>query len=82
MRYFFSLALPEVLLPGGIVNPPRSSGLVFPPGPLDGFLSGSLTTAVGAITLATITAATDDDLGMTAATVVEATGILHRHKCR
>ena len=80
MRYFLLLSLPEALLSGGIVDTTGASGLVLLPGPFDGFLSGSITAATGAITLTTITATTDDNLGMTAATVVEATRVLHRQK--
>jgi len=76
MRYFLllPLPLPMTLLPGGIVDATWASGLVPFSGPFDGFLSGSVTAATGAITLATITATTDDNLGMAAATLVEATG--------
>jgi hypothetical protein len=77
MRYFLlllPLSLPVTLLPGGIVDATGASGLVLPPGPLDGFFSGSMTATTGAVALATITATTDDDLGVAARTVVEAAG--------
>jgi hypothetical protein len=82
MRYFLLLPLPMTLLPGGIIRATRASGLVLLPGSLERLLSGSLTAITGTITLATITATTDDNLGMAAATLVEATRILHRQKCR
>jgi hypothetical protein len=74
MRYFLLLALPMTLLPGGIVDATGASGLVLLPGPLEGSLSGSLTAATGAIALATVTMTTDNDLGVAATTLVEATG--------
>ena len=74
MRYFLLLPLSVTLLPGGIVDATWASDLVFRPGPFDGFLSGSMTAAAGAIALATVTVTTDDDLGMAATTVVEAAG--------
>jgi hypothetical protein len=74
MRYFLLLPFPVTLLPGGIVEATGASGLVLLPGPLDGFLSGSLTAATGAIALATVTMTTDNDLGVAATTLVEATG--------
>jgi len=82
MRYFLLLALAEALLPGGIVEATGASALVLCPGPPGGFLSGCLTAASGAITLATITMTTDNHLSVAATTVVEATRILHRQKCR
>ncbi len=74
MRYFVLLPLPMALLPGGIVEATGASGLVFLPGPLEGFLSGSTAAATGAIALAAITVATDNDLGVATATLVEAAG--------
>ena len=74
MRYFLLLPLPVTLLPGGIVDAPGASGLVFLPGSLDGFLSGSMTATTGAIALATVTMTTDNNLGVAATTLVEATG--------
>jgi hypothetical protein len=74
MRYFLLLPLPVTLLPGGIVDAARASGLVLPPGPFTGFLSGSLTAASGAIALATITMTTDHNLSVAATTLVEAAG--------
>ncbi len=82
MRYFLLLSLPMTLLSGGIIRATRASRLVLRPGSFNGFLPGFLAATTGAITLTTIAAATDDDLGMTAATVVEATRTLHRQKCR
>jgi len=80
MRYFLLLAFPVTLLPGGIIEATGTRGLVLRSGALGGFLSGSMAAATGAITLATITAATDDNLSMTATTMVEAARILHRQK--
>ena len=74
MRYFLLLPFPVTLLPGGIVDTTRASGLVLLPGPPDGFHSGSITAATGAIALATVTMTTDNDLGMAATTLVEAAG--------
>ena len=74
MRYFLLLPLSVTLLPGGIVDATGASGLVLLPGPPDGFLSGSSTAATGAIALATVTMTTDNDLGVAATTLVEATG--------
>jgi hypothetical protein len=74
MRYFLLLPFPVTLLPGGIVEATGASGLVLLPGPLDGFLSGSLTAATGAIALATVTMTTDNDLSVAATTLVEAAG--------
>ena len=39
-----------------------------------------MTAAIGAIALATVTVATDNDLGVTATTMVETTGSWHRQK--
>ena len=80
MRYFLLLPLPMTLLPGGIIRATRVSGLVLRSGSLNGFLSGFLAAPIGAIPLAAITVATDDDLGVAAATVVETTGYWHRQK--
>jgi len=74
MRYFLLLPLPVALLPGGIVDATRASGLVFLPGSLDGFLSGSMTAATRAVALASITMTADNDLSVAATTVVEAAG--------
>ena len=74
MRYFLLLPFPVTLLPGGIVDATGASGLVLPPGPFGGFLSGSMTATTGAIALAAVTMATDNDLGVAATTLVEATG--------
>ena len=74
MRYFLLLPLSVTLLPGGIVDASGAGGLVLLPGPLDGFLSGSMTATTGAIALATVTMTTDNDLGVAATTLVEATG--------
>ena len=74
MRYFLLLSIPMTLLPGGIVDATGASPLVLLPGPLDGLLSGCLSAVTGAIALATVTLTTDNDLGVTATTLVEATG--------
>ncbi len=74
MRYFLLLPFPVTLLPGGIVDATGASGTVLLPGPLDGFLSGSITAATSAIALAMITMTADNDLGVAATTLVEATG--------
>ena len=80
MRYFLLLPFPVTLLPGGIIRATRASGLVLRSGSFNGFLSGFLAATIGAIPLAAITVATDDDLGVAATTVVEATGYWHRQK--
>lgn len=80
MRYFLLLPCPVTLLPGGIIRATRARGLVFRSGSLNGFLSGFLAATIGTIPLAAITAATDDDLGVAATTVVETTGYWHRQK--
>ena len=74
MRYFILMSLPITLLPGGIVDATRASGLVLRSGSFTGFLSGFLAATTGAIPLAAITVATDNDLGVAATTVVEAAG--------
>ena len=74
MRYFLLLPFPVTLLSGGIVEATGPSGLVLLPGPFEGFLSGPTTAATGAITLATVTMTTDNDLGVAATTLVEAAG--------
>ena len=74
MRYFLLLPLPMTLLPGGIVDATGASGLVLCPGPFTGFLSGSLTAAICAIALTTVTTTTDNNLGVAATTLVEAAG--------
>jgi hypothetical protein len=74
MRYFLLLPLPMTLLPGGIIRATRASGLVLRSGSFDGFLSGCLAAPIGAIPLAAITVATDDDLGVAATTLVKAAG--------
>ena len=74
MRYFLLLPCPVTLLPSGIVDPTGASSLVLLPGPLDGFLSGNLTAATGAIALAMITITADNDLGVAATTLVKTAG--------
>ena len=74
MRYFLLLPFPVTLLSGGIVEAAGASGLVLLPGPFERFLSSSLTAAAGAIALAAVTLATDNDLGVAATTLVEAAG--------
>jgi multisubunit Na+/H+ antiporter MnhG subunit len=74
MRYFLLLPFPVTLLSGGIVEATGASGLVLLPGPFERFLAGSTTATTGAIALATVTLATDNDLGVAATTLVEAAG--------
>ena len=74
MRYFLLLTRPVTLLPGGIVDATGPSGPVLCPGSFYGFKSGFLAAATGAITLATVTLTTDNDLGVATTTLVKAAG--------
>lgn len=74
MRYFLLLALPETLLSSSIISTPRTTGLILFAGTFKGCRSSVLATVPGAIALTAITATTDNDLGMAAATMIEAAG--------
>ncbi len=80
MRYFLSLAFTMALLTQGIEQATSAGGSVFATGATQGFLPGRLRTTAGTIQIATITVATDKNLAMASATVIEAGASFHRHQ--
>ena len=82
MRYFFSLALPESVLPMRICQPALAAGLVFLMGPAQRFPASVLGTAGFTITITAIAVTTDHHLAVATGAMVK-TGIsFHRHPGR
>lgn len=76
MRYFYSVplfSLTKVFLPYGIIKATRATCLVLFTGTLEGRFSSFLTTAIQTVSLTAITDTANDDMNMTAATLIKAT---------
>jgi len=78
MRYFL-LPGAKPTLAQGIIEAPVTGGPIAGAGPLQGVFAGLLRTAVGAIDMAPVAAATQDHLTMTTGAVEKPRAEVHRH---
>ena len=80
MRYFLFLALSEVLLTPGIINPTLSAGLIQTAGSLLRYAPGLIGTICAAILVAPVTVTANNDLAMAAITIEDSGSHIHRQK--
>ncbi len=70
MRYFLSFLLTITLLSSGVIEASSTTGLILLTGAFRRLDPGKVSALASTIALSTITARADNDLGMTATTLV------------